>query len=386
MDDVSRGPLAGLKVVELAGIGPAPFAALLLAELGAEVVRIDRPSGASAIADMTGGLGRSRPSVAVDLKSPDGTEVVLRLIEQADILIEGMRPGVTERLGLGPDACLARNPRLIYGRMTGWGQTGPWASMAGHDINYAAISGALHLVGTKERPMAPVNVLADFGGGTMYLLLGILSALHSRTVTGRGQVIDAAMVDGAASLVTMLYSMHSTGMWQDQRGVNLLDGGAPFYDTYECSDGKFMSVGAIEPQFYVELVTRLGLEHLLGHQYDMGDWPAHREAFAAAFRTRSREEWAAIFEGTDACAAPVLSLTEAPNHSHMQARGVFADLGGRVLPKVAPRFSETPGLDPTSERAVGQDTVATLLAWGWHQSEIDAALASGAISQRADDQ
>ncbi|HQY97150.1 MAG TPA: CaiB/BaiF CoA-transferase family protein, partial [Phycicoccus sp.] len=285
MDDVSRGPLAGLKVVELAGIGPAPFAALLLAELGAEVVRIDRPSGASAIADMTGGLGRSRPSVAVDLKSPEGTEVVLRLVEQADILIEGMRPGVTERLGLGPDACLARNPRLIYGRMTGWGQTGPWASMAGHDINYAAISGALHLVGTKERPMAPVNVLADFGGGTMYLLLGILSALHSRTVTGRGQVIDAAMVDGAASLVTMLYSMHSTGMWQDQRGVNLLDGGAPFYDTYECSDGKFMSVGAIEPQFYVELVTRLGLEHLLGHQYDMGDWPAHREAFAAAFRT-----------------------------------------------------------------------------------------------------
>ncbi|EAQ00632.1 putative fatty acid-CoA racemase [Janibacter sp. HTCC2649] len=378
------GPLAGVKVVELAGIGPSPFAALLLAELGADVIRVDRPSVATDSVDLTGGLGRSRPSIAVDLKSDAGRDVVLRLVEQADILIEGMRPGVTERLGLGPDACLARNPQLVYGRMTGWGQSGPWASMAGHDINYAALSGALHLVGPAERPMAPVNLLADFGGGTMYLLVGILAALQSRRSTGRGQVVDAAMVDGAASLVTMMYAMYGAGSWRDERGVNLLDGGAPFYDTYECADGKFVSVGAIEPQFFAQLLTGLGLEELAGQQYDTTQWPEHRRVIAERLRTRTRDEWAAAFEGTDACVAPVLSLAEAPHHPHLQARGIFADVAGAAQPRVAPRFSETPGREPTPERAPGADTRTALAAWGWREGELEELITSGAVTQRSD--
>jgi len=374
------GPLAGLRVVELAGIGPAPFAALLLAELGADVVRVDRPGGGGPIASVTAGLNRSRPSIAVDLKNPEGRATVLRLVDGADILVEGLRPGVMERLGLGPDECLARNPRLVYGRMTGWGQDGPLATAAGHDITYAAITGALHLMGGPDRPRPPVNVLADFGGGTLYLLVGVLAALHARERTGRGQVVDAAMVDGAASLVTMVYGMLNAGLWRDERAANLLDGGAPFYDTYACADGRFVAVGALEPQFYAALLEGLGLSLPEG-QYDTAAWPEHRRALAAAFAGRTRDEWAEHFAGTDACVAPVLALGEAPDHPHLRARGVFASTSAGPVPRVAPRFSQTPGLDPGPEPAVGADTTAYLLGHGFTRDEVDALLASGAVVQ-----
>ncbi len=375
----TQGPLAGLSVVELAGLGPVPFAGLLLAELGADVVRIDRPGGNSPLGQ-SGGLGRSRPSIAVDLKHPEGLATVQRLVDRADVLIEGLRPGVTERLGLGPADCLARNPRLVYGRMTGWGQDGPLAQRAGHDITYAAITGALHLTGPAERPIAPVNVLADFGGGTLYLVVGILAALHSRETTGRGQVVDAAMVDGVASLVTMFYGLLASGSWQDRRGVNLLDGGVPFYDTYECADGRFVAVGALEPQFYAELLDGLGatFEHA---QYDPNGFAAQRDAFTRLFRERTRDEWAEHFSGTDACVAPVLSLAEAPTHPHLAARHTFADLDGHPVPRVAPRFSDTPALPPTRERAIGADTREQLLARGFTAEEVVALLASGAVVQ-----
>lgn len=374
------GPLAGLRVVELAGIGPAPFAALLLAELGADVVRIDRPPTHPGALAGAVGLDRSRPSVAVDLKHPEGVETVLRLLEDADVLVEGLRPGVTERLGLGPETALARNPRLIYGRMTGWGQDGPWAHTAGHDINYASITGALHLSGPRERPIPPVNVLADFGGGSLYLLVGILSALHARQTTGRGQVVDAAMVDGAASLITMIYGMLGSGLWQDRRESNLLDGGAPFYATYECADGGFMAVGCIEPQFHAEFVRLLDVD-LPGGQYAMDQWATHRDLVAARFRQHPRDHWADLFAGTDACVSPVLSLTEAPQHPHLQARGTFADTPQGPMPKVAPRFSDTPALDPTPARAAGADTTAYLRGHGFTEAEVADLLASGAIAQ-----
>jgi alpha-methylacyl-CoA racemase len=375
----NQGPLAGLRVVELAGIGPGPYAALLLAELGADVVRIDRVSTGSGGVGVTG-LDRSRPSVAVDLKHPDGPEVVRRLVDGADVLIEGLRPGVTERLGLGPEELLARNPRLVYGRMTGWGQDGPWAPRAGHDINYAAITGALHLCGPAERPIPPVNVLADFGGGSLFLVVGILAALQSRATTGVGQVVDAAMVDGAASIVTMIYGMLNAGVWQDRREANLLDGAAPFYGTYPCADGRFMSVGCLEPPFHAQFTALLGVE-LEGDQYDVARWPSHREAIAARFLTRTRDEWAEVFEGTDACVAPVLSLVEAPGHPHLAARGTFTETAEGVLPRIAPRFSRTPGPDPTPARAPGADTTAYLLAHGFDAGEVDALLAGGAVAQ-----
>jgi len=379
-------PLAGLRVVELGGIGPVPFAALLLAELGADVVRVDRPpSAAGGPGVTTPGLGRSRPSIVVDLKSPQGSEVVLRLVESADVLLEGLRPGVTERLGVGPAPCLARNPRLVYGRMTGWGQDGPWAERVGHDITYAAVSGALHLAGDADHPRPPANVLADFGGGTLYLLLGVMSALYARQRTGRGQVVDAAMVDGSASLVTMLYAMVGQGTWRDERGVNLLDGGAPFYDTYRCADDGFVAVGALEPPFYAQLLAGLGLQ-LEGEQYDRSAWPAHRQAFVRTFATRSREEWVEVFEGSDACVAPVLGLAEAPGHPHLVARGVFTEVDGVVVPRVAPRFSLTPALEPTPTRAAGADTVSVLTRFGFGQDEVAALVAAGVVVQRDPDQ
>ncbi len=377
---VPAGPLAGLRVVELAGIGPAPYAALLLAELGADVVRIDRPPSAPGALVGVTGLDRSRPSVAVDLKHPDGPEVVARLTDGADVFLEGFRPGVAERLGLGPDVLCARNPRLIYGRMTGWGQDGPWAPRAGHDIAYAAVTGALHLVGPPSHPTIPVNVLADMGGGTLFLLVGVLAALQARHTTGEGQVVDAAMVDGAASLVTMIYGMLNAGIWRDERGVNLLDGGAPFYDTYPCADGKFLAVGCLEPQFYAQFQRIAGVE-LEGGEYDEEHWPAHRETIAAALATRTRDEWAALFDGTDACVAPVLSLAEAPHHRHLQARGTFVDTPTGPVPRVAPRFSATPGLDPTPGRSAGADTTAYLTTHGFTQAEVEAFLGSGAIAQ-----
>ncbi|HEX5598839.1 MAG TPA: CaiB/BaiF CoA-transferase family protein [Micromonosporaceae bacterium] len=377
-----RGPLAGLRIVELSGIGPVPYAGTLLAELGAEVLRVDRPGGGGLIATTATNLNRSRPCIAVDLKSQRGRDVLLRLVEEADVLVEGLRPGVTERLGVGPDACLARNPRLIYARMTGWGQEGPLARSAGHDITYAAITGALHATGPREKPMQAVNLVADFGGGSLFLIVGLLAALYERTRSGKGQVIDAAMVDGAASLMTMVYGLHGAGLWRDERQANLLDGGAPFYDTYECADGRHVAVGALEPQFYAALLDGLGLTGKLpGEQFDMDCWPEHRELFAAAFRTRTRDEWAALFEGTDACVAPVLSLAEAPQHPHMAARGVFTDLDGTIQPKAAPRFSRTPAMDPTSDRRPGQDTESALQAWGFTADEVRSLVEEGAVEQ-----
>jgi alpha-methylacyl-CoA racemase len=369
------GPLAGLRVIEFAGIGPGPYACLLLAELGAEVIRVDRPAAGGLDAEV---LNRSRPTIAVDLKSPAGVETVLRLIEGADVVVEGLRPGLMERLGLGPEECLARNPRLVYGRMTGWGQTGPLASTAGHDITYAALTGALHATGSADKPRNAVNLIADFGGGTLFLVMGILAAVFERGVSGRGQVVDAAMVDGAASLMTMVYGLQAAGLWQDRREANLLDGGAPFYDTYACADGKHVAVGALEHQFFAELMKHTGLSF---EQWDMAAWPAMRTALTEVFGSRTRDEWAALFEGTDACVAPVLSLAEAPAHPHNIARGIFAPYREGVAPRIAPVFSRTPTLPPGEIHAAGQDTREVLLAAGFGAAEVDALLQQGVVTQ-----
>ncbi|GGL37278.1 CoA transferase [Phycicoccus endophyticus] len=383
------GPLAGVRVVELAGIGPVPFAATYLAELGADVVRVDRPGEASPLA-LAGGMRRSRPSIAVDLKHPAGADVVHRLLAQADVLLEGNRPGVLERLGLDPVLLLERNPRLVVGRMTGWGQDGPWARRAGHDLTYAAVSGTLHALGARERPATPLPLVADFAGGAMYLVAGVLAALVGRASTGRGQVVDAAMSEGAAHLVTMVHEMLGAGDWRDERGVNLLDGGAPFYDVYECADGRFVAVGALEPGFWRELVDVLGVE-VAGEQYDAATWDAQRAAFESAFAARTRDEWAAAFEGSDACVAPVLSLHEAPDHPQAVARGTFGAAGdpgaapavdgGHPVPRVVPRFSATPARPPGSAPAPGADTTRYLLAHGFTADEVAALIRSGAVRQ-----
>lgn len=338
------GPLAGVRVVELAGIGPGPFAAMLLADMGADVVRVDRVSGGMggvvpASRDL---LARGRRSVAVDLKDPRGVEVVLRLVEAADVLVEGFRPGVAERLGLGPDACLKRNPRLVYGRMTGWGQDGPWARVAGHDIDYIALSGALHPIGPGDGPpTVPLNYVGDFGGGAMFLAFGIACALVERAGSGAGQVVDAAMVDGSAVLTAMFHGMLAMGVWTDERDANLLDGAAPFYRCYACSDGGFLAVGALEPQFYAELLGRLELDPAEWPQHDRARWPEQAAALAEIFGRRTRDQWADLFEGSDACVAPVLSLTEAGSHPHLAARATFVEHDGQVQPAPAPRFSRT---------------------------------------------
>ncbi len=341
------GPLAGLRVVELVGLAPAPFAATVLADLGADVVRVDRARpGADVLTFPHDPLTRSRRWIGVDTKSPEGRDVVLRLVEGADVLVEGFRPGVTERLGLGPDDCLARNPRLVYGRITGWGQDGPLAREAGHDINYIALSGALEPIGRAgQRPVPPLNLLGDFGGGGMFLALGAVAALLSARTTGRGQVVDAAIVDGTAVLTTMIHGLIDAGVWRDRRGVNLLDTGAPFYDVYRCADGQFVAVGALEEQFYAALLTGLGLadDESLPDRLDPRGWPALRERFTEVFATRSRAEWWEVFAGTDACVAPVWSLVEATTDPHNRERGVFVEVDGRLQPNVAPRFSATPG-------------------------------------------
>lgn len=376
----AHGPLDGIRVVELGGIGPTPFAGLMLAELGADVVRVDRP-GESNLLALAGGLRRSRPSIAVDLKVPAGRDVVQRLVDGADVLVEGYRPGVAERLGLGPQECLARNPRLVHARMTGWGQTGPWAQRAGHDITYAAVSGTLHALGPAARPVAPVPVIGDFAGGSMYLVVGVLAALIARGTTGRGQVVDAAMVDGAAHLFTMVHGLLGAGAWRDEREANLLDGGAPFYAVYECADGRFVAVGALEPPFWAELVAGLRVE-VEAEQYDPDTWERQRSVFAAAFLTRTRDEWAVHFEGTDACVAPVLSLREAPHHPQLVARGTFApDAHGHLVPRTGPRLSGTPARDPGPEPAPGADTTAYLLAHGFTEGEVEALITSGAVVQ-----
>lgn len=380
---MGNGPLSGVRVIELAGIGPGPFAAMLLADLGADVIRVDR---ASAVQDgqASGGTdftNRGKRSIAIDLKSERGREVVLRLVERSDVLLEGFRPGVTERLGIGPDDCLARNSRLVYGRMTGWGQEGPLAHTAGHDVGYIAITGALHAIGRAGGPpQVPMNLLGDFAGGSMYLVTGVLAALLETRASGRGQVVDAAIVDGTAHLSTFIHGFLAGGIWEDRRGVNMLDTGAPWYDVYETSDGRHMAVGAIEPQFYAEFLRRLGLEgEDLPAQYDRERWPAMRERFAAAFRTRTRDEWAEVFVPSDACVAPVLSLTEAAEHPFNTSREVFPELAGHRQPAPAPRFSRTPAETDGVPVLPGGQTRAVLDDLGFDDAET--LLKEGAVAQ-----
>jgi alpha-methylacyl-CoA racemase len=375
------GPLRGIKVVELAGIGPGPHAATILADLGADVIRLERPGGATIAAPReTDLLTRGRPSVALDLKHPDAVTTVLRLVEDADVLIEGMRPGAAERLGLGPEDCLARNPRLVYGRMTGWGQDGPLAQSAGHDLNYIAIAGALHGLGqTPERPQFPTNLVGDFGGGSTYLVIGLLAALLEARVSGRGQVVDAAIVDGTAHLSAMFAGMLAGGAAHERRAANLLDGAAPFYEVYETADGRHMSVGALEPQFYDALIAGLGLADRAPDRWDLTQWPALRELFVARFKEKTQAEWTEVFEGTDACCAPVLPLTQAARHPHLAARETYVERDGVLQPAPAPRFSRTEATLTTGPSVPGGQTRSALAAWGIEG--VDALISSGAAVQ-----
>ncbi len=362
------GPLAGVKVVELAGLGPAPFCAMLLADLGADVVRVDRP-GAGAADDL---LNRGKRSVQVDLKHEQGPQAVLALAQEADVLLEGLRPGVTERLGVGPDQCWELNPRLVYGRMTGWGQEGPLAHTSGHDVGYVSLTGMLHLIGRRDGPpQVPANLLGDFGGGAMYLAVGVLAALLEARVSGRGQVVDAAIVDGTAHLGTMLWGFFGTGGWSTERGTNLLDTGAPYYDVYETSDGGHMSVGALEPKFYAELLDKLELTGKVPDRDDATKWQELREIFAETFKQRTRQEWTEVFDGSDACVAPVLSMAEAEQHPHMAARETLVRRDGRVQPAPAPRFSRTPNPAPGAIAAPGAHTEEVLRDWGLPQDLLD---------------
>jgi alpha-methylacyl-CoA racemase len=355
------GPLKGVKVVEFAGLGPAPFCAMVLADLGAEVLRIARPGEEPQRHDVN---CRNRATVNVDLRAPGAVDALMPVIAGADALIEGFRPGVMERLGLGPDPCLAANPRLVYGRMTGWGQSGPLKSAAGHDINYIAISGALHAVGPAgEKPVPPLNLVGDYGGGAMLLGMGLLAALLEARCSGRGQVVDAAMTDGAALLCTSMYAGHAAGKVSNERGANLVDGGAPFYDTYACADGRHIAIGAIEPQFYALLLEQCGIaDPLFDSQMDRAHWPLMKLRLADAFRTRTRDEWCALLEGTDACFAPVLDWDEAPRHPHNVARATFVQVDGVVQPAPAPRFSRTPPDAPAAGRLASADELR--LRWG----------------------
>ena len=380
------GPLHGLRVIELAGIGPGPMCAMLLADLGADVVRIDRlePSGLGLAMDPKFDVtSRNRRSVALGLKTPAGVATALRLIDRADVLIEGFRPGVAERLGLGPQDCQARNPGLVYGRMTGFGQTGPLAMAAGHDLNYIALSGALHAIGSAgAKPVPPLNLVGDYGGGALYLAFGILAALFERQRSGLGQVVDAAMVDGAASLMSIFYGLQAGGQWDErQRGANLLDGGAPFYDTYETADGRFVAVAALEPKFFAELARRVGLdERFVKRQYDRRLWPEMRQALAEALRQRTRDAWCNELEGSDACFAPVLSMSEAPHHAHALARGAFVEVGGVVQPSAAPRFDRCPPAPPRPAPKLGEHSAEVLAEAGLTPEDIAALRAAGACS------
>lgn len=359
------GPLTSLRVVEFAGIGPAPYAGMLLSDLGADVIRIDR-AGAATLMGRFDVTARGRRSIALDLKKPEDVETALRLCEKADALIEGFRPGVMERLGLGPETVHARQPRLVYGRMTGWGQSGPLAHAAGHDLNYLALTGALHAIGTADKPVPPLNLVADYGGGALFLAFGLLAGvLHARQ-TGQGQVLDAAMTDGAASLTSVFWGLKAAGLWDDSaRAANLLDGGAPYYDTYRCKDGGWITVAAIEPQFYALLVQRCGLadDPDFGNQNARDRWPDMRAKAAALFATRTRDEWTALLEGSDACFAPVLTMSEAPGHPHNAGRGTFVEVEGLIQPGVAPRFGATPGAVQGGPPEVGAHAREILDEW-----------------------
>jgi alpha-methylacyl-CoA racemase len=376
------GPLEGLRAVEMVGLGPGPFCGMLLADMGAEVLRVDRVEAARAIdrsKPATSAMDRGKQAVAVDLKQPDGVEALLRLTEQGDAFFEVFRPGVAERLGIGPDVALARNPGLVYGRLTGWGQDGPHAQAAGHDIDYIALAGALEPLGRAgEKPTPPINVLGDFAGGGMLLAFGIACALFERGRTGTGQVIDAAMVDGAALMLTPFYGARASGFW-GERGTNHLDTGAPFYEVYETADDKFVAVGTVEPKFYAELMARLGVDADLDSQYDKTRWPDEKKKLAEVFRTKTRDEWCALLEGTDACFAPVLTPLEAPDHPHNRARGTFVELAGVPQPAPAPRFSRSAAPTPTPAMHPGDDTDAVLAGWGFEASEIERLRNSGAV-------
>jgi alpha-methylacyl-CoA racemase len=381
------GPLAGIRVIEMVGLGPCPFAAMMLADMGAEVIRIDRKPapGSAGPFPMLGTkfdvMARGRRSLALDLKHPQAKEVVLQLLEQADVLLEGFRPGVMERLGLGPDACHARNPRLVYGRVTGWGQDGPLAQAAGHDLNYVALSGMLHAMGRADSPPAPpLNLVGDFGGGAMMLAFGVVCAVLEARMSGKGQVVDAAMSDGAALLGAMMYGLRAFGTWSDRREANLLDGGAPFYDTYACADGKYIAVAAIEPQFYAMLLELTGAAAPdFGAQWNQDRWPELRAKFAALFATRPRDAWCTLLEGTDACFAPVLDMGEAPAHPHNRARDAFVQVDGVTQPAPAPRFCRTIPEVASGPAAPGQHSDQVLSDWGWAPDAIEALKAAKVI-------
>ena len=374
-----QGPLTGLKIIEFAGIGPGPFCGMLLSDLGADVVRIDRKGqGRGSPSDIT---ARGRRSVGLDLKNPAAIETCLKLFETADVVFEGFRPGVMERLGLGPDVALKRNPKLVYGRMTGWGQFGPYAQAAGHDMNYIAITGALHAIGTEDKPVPPLNLVGDFGGGALYLAFGILAGVIKARETGEGQVIDCAMSDGAASLMAMFYGFKASGAWTESRRSNLLDGGAHFYDTYQCSDGKWVSIGSIEPQFYALLLEKTGIsDPAFKAQMDRGAWPDLKAKLAAVIATKTRDEWSALMEATDVCFAPVLDLDEAPRHAHNVARQTFVEVAVVTQPAPAPRFSKTPGAIQGPPPAIGAHDQEALRDWGFSESDLAALKANGAIN------
>ncbi len=374
------GPLTGIKVIELAGIGPGPFCGMMLADMGAEVIRVDRIGGRSSRGRDV--LTRGRKSIAVDLKSESGKEVILKLCESSDALFEGFRPGVTERLGLGPGDCMARNPKLVYGRMTGWGQEGPMSQAAGHDINYISLVGALHAIGAKgEKPVPPLNLVGDFGGGGMVLAFGLVCGILEARNSGKGQVVDTAMVDGAAILMAMFFSMAAGGLMTHERGSNMLDGGAHFYDAYETGDGKFISIGSIEPQFYALLLEKAGLDpDEFSAQMDQSRWPEYKDKITQVFKSKTRDEWCEIMEGSDVCFAPVLSLEEVANHPHNKVRKAFLELDNVLQPAPAPRFSRTEVALSHGPRIAGEDTSEVLADAGYGVSEIESLVASGAVS------
>jgi len=382
----ARGPLSGVTVIELAGLGPAPFCAMLLADMGARVIRVDRPpqAGANALADLADGpVNRGRQSIALDLRKAEGLALLLELIKDADILLEGFRPGVAEKLGCGPEVCQALNPRLIYARMTGWGQYGPLAPHAGHDINYIALSGALHAMGDADRPpVPPLNLVGDYGGGGMMMAFGIVCALHEAHRSGLGQVIDAAMTDGAAQLMAPIHAMRGRGHWRDERSANLLDGHAPFYRCYTCRDGRFMAVGAIEPPFYKAFLEILGCPELIpAEQWRQATWDLTRRRIAARFLEKDRDEWAQLFEHSDACCTPVLNMAEASRHPHIAARNGFVECGGELTPAPAPRLSRTPARAAFGYPRIGEDSRAILTRLGLSDTKIDALMAAGTVAE-----
>jgi len=377
---VKLGPLKGIKVIEIAGIGPGPFSAMMLSDMGADVLRIDRKESAGRQSKFDV-LSRGRRSIALDLKKSEGVSAVLRLIENADALIEGFRPGVMERLGLGPDQCLQRNPRLVYGRMTGWGQTGSLAQAAGHDINYIALTGALHSIGSPDQnPVPPLNLIGDFGGGGLMLAFGIVCGILEARQSGKGQIIDAAMTDGSAVLMAMIYGLKAAGRWTNSKGTNLLDGGAHFYDTYQCADGRWVAIGSIEPQFYKLLLEKTSITDMdFRSQMDQSKWPQLKAKLAEVIKTKTRDQWCALMEGTDVCFAPVLDMDEAPLHPHNRERQTFVEIDGVIQPAPAPRFSRTQPEIQSSSSIVGENTKEVLIEWGLSAGEIARLEASGAI-------